>query len=249
MPLERIHHVAIICGDYAVSKRFYTEVLGLRVIAENHRAARDSYKLDLALPDGSQLELFSFAGAPARPTRPEAQGLRHLCFEVPDVQAMADQLTARGIAVEPLRVDEYTGRRFAFFADPDGLPLELYEAAPAEDLEALLLKLEGALHLREVRASAARLEALLDEDFHELGVSGTVWTRAAIIDALRNEAFSSREMTDFRVKRMANNVALVTYRVHREASAERPAADSLRSSLWRCRQGRWRMAFHQGTPL
>lgn len=249
MPLDRIHHVAIICGDYAVSKRFYTELLGLRVIAENHRAARDSYKLDLALPDGSQIELFSFAGAPARPTRPEAQGLRHLCFEVPDVQAMADQLTAQGIAVEPLRIDEFTGRRFAFFADPDGLPLELYEAAPTEDLDALLLEREGALHLREVRASAARLEELLDEDFHELGVSGTVWTRDAIVDALRDEAFSPRTMTDFRVLRMANDVALVTYRVHREASAERPAADSLRSSLWRCRQGRWRMAFHQGTPL
>lgn len=249
MPLERIHHVAIICGDYAVSKRFYTELLGLRVIAENHRAARDSYKLDLALPDGSRLELFSFAGAPARPTRPEARGLRHLCFEVQDVQAMADELAAKGVAVEPLRVDEFTGRRFTFFADPDGLPLELYEAAPTDDLDALLLKLEGALHRREVRADAALLEPLLDEDFHELGVSGTVWTRAAIVDALRDETFSRRTMTDFRVMRMAPDVALVTYRVRREANAERPAADSLRSSLWKCRQGRWRMVFHQGTPL
>ena len=249
MPLDRIHHVAIICGDYAVSKRFYTEVLGLRVIAENHRAARDSYKLDLALPDGSQIELFSFAGAAARPTRPEAQGLRHLCFEVPDVQAAAAGLAAQGVAVEPLRIDEFTGRRFTFFADPNGLPLELYEAAPAGDLDALLLKLEGALHLREVRASTVRLEELLDEDFHELGVSGNVWTRGAVVDALRDEAFSQRTMTDFRVLRMANDVALVTYRVHREASAERPAADSLRSSLWRCRQGLWRVAFHQGTPL
>lgn len=249
MPLDRIHHVAIICGDYAVSKRFYTEVLGLRVIAENHRAARDSYKLDLSLPDGSQIELFSFAGAPARPTRPEAQGLRHLCFEVQDVQAAADDLAAQGVAVEALRTDEFTGRRFTFFADPDGLPLELYEAAPTEDLDALLLKLEGALHLREVRASAARLEALLDEDFHELGVSGTVWTRRAVVDALRDEAFSRREMTDFRVIRTTKDVALVTYRVHREASAERPAADSLRSSLWKCSRGQWRMVFHQGTPL
>ena len=126
----RLHHVAVICADYAVSKRFYTEVLGLRVIAENYRAARDSYKLDLALPDGSQIELFSFPGAPPRPTRPQAQGLRHLAFEVPDVQAAADALAAQGIAVEPLRIDEYTGRRFTFFADPDGLPLELYEAGP-----------------------------------------------------------------------------------------------------------------------
>ena len=252
MHIERIHHAAIICADYAVSRRFYTEVLGLRVIAENHRTARDSHKLDLALPDGSQIELFSFPGAPARLTRPEAQGLRHLSFEVHDVQAAADELAARGIAVEPLRTDEYTGRRFTFFADPDGLPLELYEAAPADSpaaLEALLLQREGALHLREVRASAARIEELLDDDFHELGVSGTVWTRAAIIEALREEAFSERTISDFRVLRMAPDVALVTYRAHRNAIAQRPAADSLRSSLWRRRQGHWRMAFHQGTPL
>jgi len=249
MQLEKIHHVAIICADYAVSKRFYTEVLGLRVVAENYRAARDSYKLDLALPDGSQIELFSFPDAPARPTRPEAQGLRHLSFEVHDVQAAADELTAQGIAVEPLRTDEYTGRRFTFFADPDGLPLELYEAAPAENLDALLLKLEGDLHLREVRASAARLEELLEEDFEEIGISGTAWTRPAIIEALRDEAFSERTMSEFRVKRIAPDAALVTYRVHRKATAERPSADSLRSSLWRLRRGRWRMAFHQGTPL
>jgi glyoxylase I family protein len=249
MQLARIHHVAIICADYAVSKRFYTEVLGLRVIAENYRAARDSYKLDLALPDGSQIELFSFPDAPARLTRPEAQGLRHLSFEVQDVQAAADELASKGIAVEPLRTDEFTGRRFTFFADPDGLPLELYEAAPDDDLDALLLKLEGALHLREVRANAARLEELLDDDFHELGVSGMVWTRAAIIEARRDEAFSQRTMSDFRVLRMAPDVALVTYRAHREAIAQRPAADSLRSSLWQRRAGRWRMAVHQGTPL
>ena len=247
--LTRIHHVAIICADYARSKRFYTEVLGLRIVAENHRAARASYKLDLALPDGSQIELFSFPEAPARPTRPEAQGLRHLSFEVHDVQASADELAAQGIAVEPLRVDDCTGRRFTFFADPDGLPLELYEADPAENLDALLLKLESALLLREVRASAAQLEELLDDDFRELGVSGTEWTQHAIIEALRDEAFSERTISDFRVQHMAPDISLVTYRVHRAATPERPEADSLRSSLWRLRRGRWRMAFHQGTPL
>ena len=249
MQLARIHHVAIICADYARSKRFYTEVLGLCVIAENYRAARDSYKLDLALPDGSQIELFSFPEAPARQTRPEAQGLRHLSLEVHDVRAAADELAAQGIAVEPLRIDEYTGRRFTFFADPDGLPLELYEAASAEDLDALLLKLEGALHLREVRASAAQLEELLDDDFRELGVSGTEWTRPAIIEALREETFSERTISGFRVQRMAPDIALATYRAHRAAIPGRPEADSLRSSLWRLRRGRWRMIFHQGTPL
>lgn len=126
-PLRRIHHVAIICSDYQRSKAFYTDVLGLRVIAENHRAARQSWKLDLATPDGGQIELFSFPGAPPRPSRPEAQGLRHLAFGVDDVDVWTDYLESSDVAVEPVRVDEYTGRRFTFFADPDGLPLELYE--------------------------------------------------------------------------------------------------------------------------
>lgn len=126
--LKKFHHVAIIAGDYARSKAFYTEVLGLEVIAETHRAARDSWKLDLALPGGGQIELFSFPDAPARPTRPEAQGLRHLCFAVDDVAEAKATLEAQGIAVEPIRVDDLTGKRFTFFMDPDDLPLELYEA-------------------------------------------------------------------------------------------------------------------------
>ena len=130
-PLLRIHHAAIICADYARSKRFYTEVLGLQVLAENYRQARDSWKLDLALPDGGQLELLSFSGAPPRPSYPEAQGLRHLAFAVNDVSAWTAHLQAQGIAVEAIRTDEYTGQRFVFFADPDGLPLELYEV-PAQ---------------------------------------------------------------------------------------------------------------------
>lgn len=126
--LNRIHHAAIICSDYEVSKRFYTEILGLQVLAENYRADRKSYKLDLALPDGSQLELFSFEKAPARPSYPEARGLRHLAFEVNDVQACKRALEASGVAVQDIRLDEYTNKRFVFFADPDGLPLELYES-------------------------------------------------------------------------------------------------------------------------
>lgn len=127
MQLQGIHHVAVICSDYAVSKAFYVDLLGLRVIAEHYRDARDSWKLDLGLPDGSQVELFSFPAPPARPSRPEACGLRHLSFAVADVAASKAELEARGVAVEDIRVDEYTGRRFTFFADPDGLPLELYE--------------------------------------------------------------------------------------------------------------------------
>lgn len=125
--LRRVHHIAIICSDYQRSLRFYTETLGLRLIAEHYRAERQSYKTDLTLPDGSQIELFSFPQPPARPTRPEACGLRHLAFAVDDVARCKAELEARGVAVEEVRVDEYTGRRFVFFADPDGLPLELYQ--------------------------------------------------------------------------------------------------------------------------
>ena len=125
--MQGIHHVALICSDYERSKRFYSETLGLEILAEHYRAARQSWKLDLQLPDGSQLELFSFVGAPPRPSRPEAQGLRHLAFAVTDLDAWLDYLQQQGISTEPVRVDEYTGKRFTFFQDPDGLPLELYQ--------------------------------------------------------------------------------------------------------------------------
>lgn len=126
--LGGIHHVAIIASDYARSRRFYHEVLGLPIIAETLREARQSWKLDLALPDGSQLELFSFPAPPPRASRPEACGLRHLAFRVADLERVIAHLQGHGIEVEAVRVDELTGRGFTFFADPDGLPLELYEA-------------------------------------------------------------------------------------------------------------------------
>ncbi|CAH1555588.1 SMU1112c/YaeR family gloxylase I-like metalloprotein [Vibrio rotiferianus] len=122
-----IHHVAIICSDYPTSKHFYSQVLGLKVIAENYREARDSYKLDLALPDGSQVELFSFPGAPKRPSFPEALGLRHLAFLVDDVEQAKAYLESNDVEVEPIRIDEFTGKAFTFFQDPDGLPLEVYQ--------------------------------------------------------------------------------------------------------------------------
>lgn len=125
--LLRIHHTAVICSNYEASKRFYTETLGLEVISEYYRAERDSYKLDLRLPDGAQIELFSFPSPPPRPSRPEACGLRHLAFAVADVAAAKARLESLGVTVEPIRIDHLTGRPFTFFPDPDGLPLELYE--------------------------------------------------------------------------------------------------------------------------
>ena len=129
MQLHGIHHVAIICSDYARSKAFYTEVLGLPVIAETYRAERNSHKLDLALPDGTQVELFSFPSPPARVSRPEALGLRHLAFAVQDLEASLTYLRQRGVEAEPIRFDALRGGRFTFFSDPDGLPVELCEIA------------------------------------------------------------------------------------------------------------------------
>lgn len=126
--LQGLHHAAIICSDYERSKAFYTEMLGLTVLAENYRSERQSWKLDLALPDGTQIELFSFPGAPVRPSRPEAQGLRHLAFVVADIEVAKRELEEKGVTVEDIRVDPYTNQRFTFFPDPDGLPLELYES-------------------------------------------------------------------------------------------------------------------------
>lgn len=126
---KRIHHVAIIASDFERSKRFYHVTLGFQIIAETFRAERQSWKLDLALPDGSQIELFSFPDAPERPNYPEACGLRHLAFAVDDVDATTAELKARGVVVEPIRIDELTGSKFTFFADPDGLPLEIYQVS------------------------------------------------------------------------------------------------------------------------
>ena len=127
MKINKIHHIAIICSDYQASKKFYTEVLGLRVKKETYRAERDSYKLDLMLDDNYIIELFSFPHPPARPSRPEAVGLRHLAFEVEDLEAAIAYLEQKGIPTEGVRWDEITGKRFTFFNDPDNLPLEFYE--------------------------------------------------------------------------------------------------------------------------
>ena len=124
---NRVHHIAIICSDYERSKSFYVDILGLKVLREVYRKERESYKLDLAINDQYVIELFSFPNPPERPSRPESTGLRHLAFEVEDIEQAISRLTSKGISVEPIRVDEFTGKRFTFFADPDDLPIELYE--------------------------------------------------------------------------------------------------------------------------
>jgi len=124
--LLQFHHVALIVSDYARSKDFYTRILGFKIIRETYRAERQSYKLDLQV-GGAQLELFSFLNPPERLTRPEACGLRHLAFSVPDLDATRAHLQTHGVTLEEIRIDPTTGKRFFFFADPDALPLEIYE--------------------------------------------------------------------------------------------------------------------------
>lgn len=125
--LNKVHHIAIICSDYEKSKRFYVEVLGLEIIREIYREERASYKLDLALNGDYIIELFSFPNPPSRASRPEATGLRHLAFEVDDLDRIVAHLEKNQIEMEAIRTDEFTNKRFLFIADPDQLPIEFYE--------------------------------------------------------------------------------------------------------------------------
>jgi len=127
LQLNSLHHIAIICSNYAVSKQFYTEVLGMEIVQETFREARQSYKLDLKVGDKYQVELFSFIDPPPRPSYPEACGLRHLAFEVDDIDRAVAALNSKGVHTEPVRTDDITQKKFTFFTDPDGLPFELYE--------------------------------------------------------------------------------------------------------------------------
>ncbi|WP_040204261.1 SMU1112c/YaeR family gloxylase I-like metalloprotein [Neobacillus jeddahensis] len=127
MKLKKIHHVAVICSDYQRSKNFYVDVLGLTPLSEIYRAERDSYKLELEVGGQYQIELFSFPNPPERPSYPEARGLRHIAFEVEDIEEAIQELIRHHITVEPIRIDLQTSKKFTFFADPDGLPIELYE--------------------------------------------------------------------------------------------------------------------------
>jgi glyoxylase I family protein len=125
--LIKVHHIAIICSDYERSKEFYTSVLGMEIIGEVYRENRQSYKLDLSLNGNYVIELFSFPDPPARVTKPEACGLRHLSFSVYNLAETVTLLGQKGVCPEPVRTDEYTGKKFTFFPDPDGLPIEIYE--------------------------------------------------------------------------------------------------------------------------
>lgn len=128
MKINRIHHIAILTDDYEKSKAFYTEILGFEILKETYREARQSYKLDLSINGQYQIELFSFPEFKERNSFPESKGLRHLAFEVENVDEAVEELRSKNVEVQDVRVDEITGKRFAFFYDPNGQPLEMYEA-------------------------------------------------------------------------------------------------------------------------
>ena len=124
----KIHHIAIICSDYEISKKFYTAVLGLKILREVYPEERESYKLDLGIEDQYVIELFSFPDPPKRPSRPESCGLRHLAFSVENIEEKRNDLVAKNLVCEEIRIDEFTDKKFFFTQDPDGLPLEFYES-------------------------------------------------------------------------------------------------------------------------
>lgn len=127
LQLNKVHHIAIICSDYEKSKHFYTQILGLKIIREVFRTDRQSHKLDLAINENYVIELFSFPNPPKRVSRPEASGLRHLAFEVDDIEQTRNYLLSHSIESETIRIDEYTEKNFFFIADPDNLPIEFYQ--------------------------------------------------------------------------------------------------------------------------
>lgn len=127
MNLNKIHHIAIICSNYEKSKEFYVNILGLKIIKEIYRKERESYKLDLSVGGDYQIELFSFPESPKRLSYPESRGLRHLAFEIDDIDKAIKELNDKNITTENIRIDEITGKKFTFFSDPDDLPIELYE--------------------------------------------------------------------------------------------------------------------------
>ena len=126
MFLNKQHHIAVICSDYAKAKEFYIDKLGFALEKEFYRPAQDDYLRMLRLGE-TVIELFIRSDAPARVNNPEALGLRHLAFRVDDIVPAVQWLNSMGIETEPIREDPYNGGRFTFFKDPDGLPLELHE--------------------------------------------------------------------------------------------------------------------------
>ncbi|ELR97710.1 VOC family protein [Gloeocapsa sp. PCC 73106] len=128
MKIDKIHHIAIICSDYEKSRHFYVNLLGFSIIQETYRELRDSYKLDLLVGNGDMIELFSFPSPPSRASNPESCGLRHLAFQVKNIEETVDYLESKGISVEAVRLDELTGKLFTFFKDPDNLPMEIYQS-------------------------------------------------------------------------------------------------------------------------
>jgi glyoxylase I family protein len=250
--LRRIHHAAVICADYARSRHFYTAVLGLRVVAEHHRAERQSHKLDLALADGGQVELFSFPAPPPRPSRPEAQGLRHLALAVDDIDAWLAHLARHGVATEAVRVDEFTGARFVFFADPDGLPIELVEQTPA-DAEQALRTLELRRIAALLAADMATLATLHAPDYQLLSPSGRSFDRVRYLGLIGDGTLRYLQWAPQAIAvRASAAMAVVRYRVSLQlGTAEAPGSvqPCWHTDTWERGPDGWQAVWSQATRI
>ena len=121
----------------------------------------------------------------------------------------------------------------------------------AGDLESELLSLENALLDPEVRRSAERVSALLADEFVEFASSGVAYDKARILEVLQDEALADnpvmRSLAHFEVVLLDRDAALTRYRLLRQRSTHEAPTQSMRSSVWRRKDGRWQMVFHQGT--
>src|SRR5215467_3513843 len=111
-----------------------------------------------------------------------------------------------------------------------------------------LRQLEELLAALDIRRSPAALAQLIADDFREFGSSGRVFSKEQIIAALQGQARCEISLTDFEVFCLAADVVLVTYRGKAQFCGSAEVKYSLRSSIWRRRNGKWEVVFHQGTP-
>ncbi|CYU31569.1 SMU1112c/YaeR family gloxylase I-like metalloprotein [Streptococcus suis] len=128
MEFEAVHHIAIIGSDYDKTREFYVEKLGFEQVDEHIRPEKNDILFNVK-KGNLILEIFIKPDAPMRPAmpNPEHTGLRHLAFQVADVEACLEEFDRLDIRHEVLRTDDFDGKKMAFFFDPDGLPLEIHE--------------------------------------------------------------------------------------------------------------------------
>jgi|GEM_PF-970411 len=107
-------------------------------------------------------------------------------------------------------------------------------------------ELEVRLLQPDVRKSPNELTRLLADEFVEFASDGRAYDKAGVIEALQHETSFRRTISDFRMMQLADDMAVATYELARKSDAGEVVL-SMRSSIWRCDAGDWRLIFHQGT--